>query len=441
MKKVFAIILVLMVAAALAVPAMADEEKTVTTSVTVPTTTTGPIVKAKWELQVDSLPASFPDFVEAEWFNIDHKWYISGTPVDFGGTVDGDADEATAGTQVLATPGTLSAVCPDPAVVPVPGESYVAYFAVIEYKGSAQEAWVNVYHPNAIRCINLSGSPCVQVDDEWCGSFKYQNSLYNLRDFLAANSGTPTSELQLTMWQDVVSELGFFTDGGLVTLASGNPTDVIADIEEELMENLADIWIGYGELNTHQPAGDYTVEVKARVQTAYTETPLENIMQYLELVSFRTDFDGIDYGSVSEGLCDGAYGDGFPGPIPGAMCTPLKPTVWNNGNTYIQMRVAQDDMGFGKSNDVWDVGYKARVGSGNEADYTAYDPACYTSDLDGSTPTIPLLAVPLIMCTPTKMDFQICPIKSGGITDPFEGYMLLEADQIPFEPCGQENGP
>ena len=440
MKKVFAIILVLMVAAALAVPATADEEKTVTTEVTVPTTTTGPIVKAKWELQVTSLPQNFPDFTSNKWFKMNNKWYVSSTPVDFGGTVDGDADEATAGTQVLATPGTLSAACPDPNVVPAPGKSYVAFFAVIEYKGATQEAWANVYHPNAIRCINLSGSPCTQVDDEWCGSFKYQNSLYNLRDFLAANSGTATSELQGDMWDDVVSELGFVADGGLVTLAPGTPSVVIADIEEELQQDDADIWIGYGELNTHQPAGDYTVEVKARIQNAYTETPLENTMQYLELVSFRTDFDGIDYGEVSEGLCLGAKGDGFPNSIPGAMCTPEEPTVWNNGNTYIQMRVAQDDMGFGKSNGVWDVGYKARVGSGNEADYTPYDPACYVGELNENTPTEPLLAVPIIMCTPTKMDFQICPIKSGGNAD-FTGYMLLEADQIPFEPCDQSNGP
>lgn len=142
---------------------------------------------------------------------------------------------------------------------------------------------------------------------------------------------------------------------------------------QELPQENAYVYCAPSSLYYEDPAGNYTVSVKA--QNTSTSAPKDfgvNEMTYLELQAWDLDFTAIDYGPVgSLGLwyTDGGDktfldGDGAP-------------TVRNLGNVRLYVGVNQDDMGFNPGAGDNNIHYRARVGHGvipGWDDYKTYDP-------------------------------------------------------------------
>jgi hypothetical protein len=109
---------------------------------------------------------------------------------------------------------------------------------------------------------------------------------------------------------------GLNSDGTPYTTAQ-----VVADIQagkQVMLELVGYIWF-------HQPATRYTVEVTGTDKSGATSNPLVNSFVYESIVSLFTDFSNISFGSLNIGSTNLKYGDND-------ITTPLKPTVWNNGN-------------------------------------------------------------------------------------------------------------
>jgi hypothetical protein len=348
MKKFITIVLALAICVALMVPAMAGA---VNTQVTVTGSGNGPIIKCKWERIVSQ-------------------------------------------TEGIA----------DPCETPKPGTTVFDVFAVVtdpdgygdlagpDVNGQYGEIYADIYHPNVQEIANLSGNP---VGSEWCGSWKYQLELWRM---------------QAISPQEAVNLFNAALSQGLVTINEAwmadmgfDKSEAIADIRDELIETWAFIYTAQGIIHNHeQPDGPYTVVVMGYDRHGDpSDVPLMNTMVVPSIVSIYLDFKSVDYGQVTQSSWTAVGGDY-------TLCTPLKPTVWNNGNTPVMLQVSQDDMGFGYTGmqppptGEWNVEYAARLGdamTGTKVEYEPYD-----------TVTLPQVLVP---CVPTKMDFWIHVIKAN----------------------------
>ena len=165
------------------------------------------------------------------------------------------------------------------------------------------------------------------------------------------------------------------------------------------------------------PAGDYTISVKAQ-NTNTLKDQETNIMNYLELQSFDVDFKsaGINYGTISNlNQWYGPHGDKD-------MSTVNMPTIRNLGNVRLYIDVLQDDMAFGKqSDDSYNVAYRARIGH-EEADWWQYAPY-----------QLATLEDILDLSEDEKMDFQIM-IKQWP-DDAGIGEMTLSSQKAEFRTC------
>jgi len=208
-------------------------------------------------------------------------------------------------------------------------------------------------------------------------------------------------------------------EAGLVALQSPYTPE---EIVEELIQGEAELYKGCEIICTHQPAGDYRVDVQAAAGSSWSNT-VENILTVNQLNSFIVDFSAINYGMVAVGHEKQIGGDDD-------MCTPSKATVWNNGNTYINMTVAQDDANFGQrstsSGMVWNVHWAARLGNEETGTKISYEP-------NAAPATLPEL---LVMCTPTKLDFFILVDKAPAGDGIYSGTLTLGSTIVPFTPCG-----
>ncbi len=459
MKYILAIGLILMLSATMVVvPSVLADQTTVTTDAEIVNSSqSGPVVKAKWELQVDAVPIDPTDWTQ--YFSCNPlNWYTSGSPT--GGNGTGDADPIKSSTQIQPPKGSVGV-----GGALEEGESYVAYFAVIESGNMAFDdtdsnwpgVFLDVYDPEVKEYENLSTT---QVDGMWCGSHKFQHNMFRLDKFLTDIVGCDFTEQQAAQIQ---ADLYAQALGMSIVAHSTDPEWVYeggcqtpeCDVDYELVENLADIWVGFGTIHNHQPGIEWDGtsggfwQMYLNTVSAYDvndnpcNQPLDNYTEVLPVVSYAVDFTSINYGDVSIGQDNCVNGDGFPMTTALPMGTTLGlPTVWNNGNTYIKMLIAQDDMGFGKNDSTgdWDVSYMARVGSASTSGAMAtYDPWC---EKDGCIlPDIPIGLMteipgsPLVMCTPTKMDFCINPVKDSGWVHVFSGQMLLDCEHIPYEAC------
>ena len=377
MKRALAIGIALVVCLALAVPVMANG---ITTEVDITAGGDPPIVKCKWETPDDCDPC-YPTYLDE-----------CGDPCN------------TPGTQVLATPGTL-----DTEGMPVIGVKPVQYWAVVTHElgmDYINKVYADVYHPDAMQLLNLSADP--DPSGEWCGSFKYQQRLL---EYEAANNSAAIAAFQ-NAWD---TGLVTINEAWAATLPAGvTPYD---DIIDELEEGLAEVFMGENTLDNHQPCGTYLVEVVANNINGLFCAPLANDMEFCCLDDFIVDFSVVDYGSVAINVEKPVGGDDL-------MVGPLnKPTVWNSGNSYLNITVAQDDMGMGESSDGWNVHWAARLGNEDQGTKMSYDP--YDAPV-----TLPEL---LIMCHPTKMDFFILVEKATQPT--YVGEMTLGCVRVPFVPC------
>ena len=177
--------------------------------------------------------------------------------------------------------------------------------------------------------------------------------------------------------------------------------------EGELEEGTAAIYCGITTLSYEDPTGNYKTVVTVTDKAAKTAT-LDNIFKYTAMTAFDTDFTKINYGNIDLNVQKEIIGDAnFDATDQGPA------TVRNTGNTRLDIKANQTDMGLGKTNGEWNVLFDSRVGS--VGPYTFYDPGITTQ-----------IAKTLNLSEANRMDFSIkvfaVPQNSG---DSFTGTMTL----------------
>jgi len=409
MKKVLAIVLALALALAISVPVMATEVG-VGTGVNI---TSGggvaPIIKCKWEQDQSVYPAGHPNAGEPglEAGDFAHEKYV------------GDGDSTLCNAQFLPS-------------LQFEVDTAVEYWAIVTDPDDTDQTGalisVDVDHPE--------GPP-------EGGSHKYQLILTVVEKGLIYDGAGNVIGYTPGMGVDKFMKA---YEAHLVTVAAGYDYD---EIMYELGKCTAKIYMVVGELEYHQPCGDYRVAIHAQDQHSNQAIPLENCMTYVCMQAFRLDFTGLCYGDVMLSNEKWISGDTVF-ESPGLAPYDVLATVHNIGNMALKVKIKQDDMGLGYSTTTrttyqgstkpalgessWNVIFDARVGS-NPADHMYFDPCCLdTEDLDACTAVEVILPTVLMPCTPQEIDFSIHVIKANLGTYP--GEMILECVEADWPVTG-----
>ncbi len=207
-------------------------------------------------------------------------------------------------------------------------------------------------------------------------------------------------------------------NNNLATFASGYNYDEICKTDGELQKETAAVYCVTKDLSYEDTAGDYKVWSVVQDKVGL-QGRLENQFTYLPLTAFETDFTSVGYGNVRLATDKIISGD-----LTWDAVNQGKASVRNVGNTRLSMKVQQDDMGFGKTNGLWNVRYDARVGS--NATWAHYDPDTLTQLLN-----------PLNLSQLDEMDFSIYVSKfpPTHVGDTYTGTMTLSAASEPPLAC------
>jgi hypothetical protein len=177
----------------------------------------------------------------------------------------------------------------------------------------------------------------------------------------------------------------------------------------ELAGDSAAIYCGTDTLSYGYFSGEYKAIVTATDSVNKTGK-LENTFKYDPLTAFQTDFNKIDYGEISLNDEHEIAGD-----YNWNLLNEGSATIRDVGNTRLDIKALQNDMGLGKTNGDWNVHFDSRVG--NIGSDTHYDPEVNTA-----------IAKTLNIAEMSSMDFSILvsntPNGSGNI---FTGTMVLSA--------------
>jgi len=372
MKKVLGILLALMLVLAFSLPVIAGDpppKEAVTGVVVSSGTGSPPIIKAKWE-QLD--PAVCADLE------------------------DGDPEHLTLLTQ-LNPPLTFEA------------KIYPQFWAIVtdpQDVSTVSQVWINVYHPE--------GMP-------ECGSWKYKKDLDEQDKGIIGSGGAIDAFITAR-------------DAGLVTCGTdeaGVPY-TYADILEELVQCHAKVYMGVGELDYHQPAGDYLVVADAcDINNNWASDwghALRNLLTYMAIPAIEIDFSTVDYGEVDISHDSWVAGDQI------FLAGDSKPTVRNIGNTEVKLCIQQDDMGFGYAGVppviTWNVEFDVRLGEPPCPDIR-FAPAGVKGD-----PALPIheksthIDPTLPLCNTQKINFSI-HVKQGA-SEEFLGKMWIGYCSAPF---------
>ena len=191
--------------------------------------------------------------------------------------------------------------------------------------------------------------------------------------------------------------------------------------EGELTKETASVYCCDRELAFDDPSGDYKVQVFSQDKNGAISNVLENSFNYLELTAFEVDFNTINYGSVDLNVKKVINGD----IIWNEPKAENQATVRNVGNTRLQMSVMQNDMGLGKTEDIWNIRYEARVG----------DNAVWKNYLPEETALLDNL---LNLSAMAGIDFSIEVLKFPESSGPdYAGKMILDAQSAEHLMCGQ----
>jgi hypothetical protein len=166
-----------------------------------------------------------------------------------------------------------------------------------------------------------------------------------------------------------------------------------------------------GEMDYHQPAGDYTVEAIV-VDRGGKSSTLVNIFNYKSVVALRCDFSKISWGNVNVCQWNVLYGDED-------LNTPTKPTIQNIGNDPAKIELHFTEMlgqNFGKSIPDFDA-----TMLGGHIELVACTPKVIT---DGAGAPIELPP-----CTPTQIDFSVHP-PVGTPEDTYKGQMTITIQHL-----------
>jgi hypothetical protein len=239
-------------------------------------------------------------------------------------------------------------------------------------------------------------------------------------------------ELNRVVWDE--QAVGLFDDAytaGLVTINSGATDPKYGglvsktDIDTELNQQIAVKYWGIWYFDTCQLAGTYRVDINA-VDIYGSIGTFTSYMDWVPVTAGAIDFNTVQYGIVHTDTDVQIPGDNL-------MSSPGLPTLENQGNTYLQMGVKQDDMGLDKTSGQWNVRYDARLGDGDvhpspsDAEgWIHYYPAA----AKGDTATLNLaafnvLAQTLKLCADVKVDFSINVSKDLTAPAPRTGTMIV----------------
>ena len=145
--------------------------------------------------------------------------------------------------------------------------------------------------------------------------------------------------------------------------------DEICNVDTgELMKLTAAVYCGEKTISYEDPSGEYKVWAVAQDKVGLQGT-LENYFTYLPLTAFEKDFSAVSYGNVKLNTHKIISGDLT---WDGINNSTSPATIRNVGNTRLSMKVMQDDMGLGETDGVYNVKYDARVGS--DASFVNYWP-------------------------------------------------------------------
>lgn len=384
MKKLLAIAIAIIAILVMAVPAMATGPQpptptpivTVSTGVTVSSATgqgtlpDPPLVKAQWEHNAQS--QTNPDGLTTE---------------------TGDPAHLVFGPQiapVLGPPGT---------------KTYIVFAAIVTAPSlqDIENVYADVYYP-------ASGS----TDPGDNGDLKFEVALDRIVDPAPSKA-----------YFDAAYTANLTTINTSATDPKYGVNVSKEDIDTELDQDLAVKYWGIWYFDTCQLAGTYRVDINALDCYGQIGT-LTSYMDWVAVTAGAIDFSNVNYGIVHTNRDVQIPGDAL-------MTSPGLPTIENQGNTYLQMTVKQDDMGLDKTSGQWNVRYDARLGDGSVGGIGAdangwihYSPAAIKGDAVGlalASPTI----VPQILklCSDVKVDFSINVFKDLTAPTPRTGTMIV----------------
>ena len=277
------------------------------------------------------------------------------------------------------------------------GQRVVKFYVVIGDSNGVDDlsaAYVKVYHPD--------------------GSFKFQ--LDAIRpdwsvipyDGLIDMDGDCTGETPVPVALDDLDAQGRITYGFDPVRNATMTLDMLKyDLEhgKQLLIELV------GEMDYHQPSGDYRVEAIAVDQGGKAST-LENFFFYISIVALRCDFTKISWGNVNVCQWNVLYGDED-------LSTPTKPTIQNIGNDPAKIELHFTEMmgqNFGKQIIDFDASML-----GGYIELVACTPAVITDDA-GEPVMLPA-------CTPTQIDFSVHP-PAGTPEDIYRGQMTITIQHL-----------
>ena len=268
------------------------------------------------------------------------------------------------------------------------GQVKVGFFAVVtdpDGVNTISSIYADVWHPN--------------------GDFKYQQVLAPLGKSGSTYENTPA----MAAWTHVTT---YHND--LITFNPSYTNE--SEITEEIAQNMAYVYYCEAYISYCQPGGWYLVGIRGCDTYNTWCNYLYNSFWYIPTSAIEIDFTEVNYGTFNIPSADFKW-------VPGdtLLNTPNFPTVRNTGNTPVNLYVWQNDMNFGKTGEVWNVQFDARLGHPGVNGDVVYWPKTNATDHIG----VPIPGT-LLLCTQDKLDFSIHPTK-GLPAATFTGIMKLTA--------------
>jgi len=160
----------------------------------------------------------------------------------------------------------------------------------------------------------------------------------------------------------------------------------VCGTDGQIMAGGAQVYCGKTSLAFDDIAGNYELALMARIGEDLYSKPLIGNFEYIGKAEFEIDFSHVDYGRVKENIAAAAayFEDGENAvstrPVvdvadltAGSGATAQNAAlVRNSGNVPAIATVWQDDMGMGKTGDVYNITYQAKFA--DESDWRGYAP-------------------------------------------------------------------
>lgn len=286
-------------------------------------------------------------------------------------------DDPAAGTQISPTPG---------------GAKTVKFYVVAGDPNGVDDVsavYIKVYHPDGTFKFQLDAIRPGWTTIPWTGMIDMD--------------GDCTGDTSVPDALDALDAQGRIAYG--VDPVRGAPMD-LALLKYDLQHGKQILVELVGEMDYHQPAGDYRVEAIV-VDKGGKSGTLDNIFKYLSIVALRIDFSKISWGTVNVCQWNVLYGDED-------LSTPTKPTIQNIGNDPAKIELHATEMvgtNYGKKIPDFDASLL-----GGHVEFVACTPTIIT-DPAGA-------AVELPPCTPTQIDFSVHP-PEGTPEDTYKGKMTI----------------